>query len=39
MVVFDDMDKFIKAFPENKATETDMDEIKSFAESMKYFIV
>lgn len=39
LVVFDDMDKFIKAFPENKATETDMDEIKSFAESMKYFIV
>ena len=39
LVVFDDMDKFIKAFPENKATETDMEEIKRFTESMKYFIV
>lgn len=39
LVVFDDMEKFIKAFPEKKASETYMDEIKSFTESMKYFIV
>ena len=39
MVVFDDMEKFIKAFPEKKASETDMEEIRSFTESMKYFIV
>lgn len=39
LVVFDDMEKFVRAFPEKKASETDMDEIKSFTESMKYFIV
>jgi len=33
------MEKFVRAFPEKKASETDMDEIKSFTESMKYFIV
>ena len=39
IVVFDDIDKFIKAFPENKLSEDEMSEIRSFAESMKYFVV
>lgn len=39
IVVFDDLDKFIKAFPENKLSEGEMSEIRSFAESMEYFVV
>lgn len=39
IVIFDDLDKFIKAFPENKLSEDEMSEIRSFAESMKYFVV
>ena len=39
IVVFDDMDKFIKAFPENKLSEGEMSELKGFAESMEYFTV
>ena len=39
IVVFDDIDKFIKAFPKNKLSEEEMSEIKNFAKSMEYFIV
>ena len=39
IVIFDDLDKFIKAFPENKLSEDEMSEIRSFAESMEYFVV
>ncbi|MGP1432811.1 MAG: hypothetical protein ACTTKP_00835 [Catonella sp.] len=39
IVVFDDLDKFIKAFPENKISEEEMAEIKGFVESMEYFVV
>ena len=39
IVIFDDLDKFIKAFPENKPSEGEMSEIRSFAESMEYFVV
>lgn len=39
IVVFDDLDKFIKAFPENKLSDEEMSEIKSFVESMEYFVV
>lgn len=39
IVVFDDIDKFIKAFPECKLSEGEMSEIRSFAESMEYFTV
>lgn len=39
IIVFDDMDKFIKAFPENKLSDEEMSEVKSFVESMEYFIV
>ena len=39
IVVFDDIDKFIKAFPENKLSEGEISEIKGFAESMEYFTV
>ena len=39
IVVFDDLDKFIKAFPENKLSEGEMSEIRSFVESMEYFVV
>ena len=39
IVIFDDLDKFIKAFPENKPSEGEISEIRSFAESMEYFVV
>ena len=39
IVVFDDMDKFVKAFPECKLSEGEMSEIRSFVESMEYFVV
>lgn len=39
IVIFDDLDKFIKAFPENKLSEGEISEIKGFAESMEYFTV
>lgn len=39
IIIYDDMDKFIKAFPENKLSEEEMSEIKSFTESMEYFVV
>ena len=39
IVIFDDLDKFIKAFPENRPSEGEISEIRSFAESMEYFVV
>nr|WP_315100601.1 hypothetical protein [uncultured Catonella sp.] len=39
IVIFDDIDKFVKAFPKNKLSEEEMSEIKNFAKSMEYFIV
>lgn len=39
IIIYDDMDKFIKAFPENKPSNEEMSEVKSFVESMEYFVV
>lgn len=39
IVIFDDMERFIKAFPENKSSEEEMSEIKKITESMEYFVV
>lgn len=39
IVIFDDMERFIKAFPENKSSDEEMSEIKKITESMEYFVV
>ena len=39
IVIFDDMERFIKAFPENKSSDEAMSEIKKITESMEYFVV
>ena len=39
IIIYDNMDKFIKAFPENKPSNEEMSEVKSFVESMEYFVV
>lgn len=39
IVIFDDIDKFIKAFPESRPSDEEISEIKSFVESMEYFVV
>ena len=39
IIIYDDMDKFIKAFPESLLSDKEMSEIKSFTETMKYFVV
>lgn len=39
IIIYNDMDKFIKAFPESLLSDEEMSEIKSFTETMKYFVV
>ena len=39
LVIFDDVEKFIKAFPEKMLSEEEMNEVRSFVETMEYFVV
>ena len=39
LVVYDDIEKFVKAFPEKILSEEEMNEIRSFVETMEYFVV
>lgn len=39
LVVYDDIEKFVKAFPEKILSEEEMNEVRSFVETMEYFVV
>ncbi len=39
LTVYEDLDKFIKAFPEREATADELSSISGLAESMRYFVV
>ena len=39
LVVYDDIEKFVKAFPEKILSEEEMNEVRSFVETMDYFVV
>ena len=39
LVVYDDIEKFVKAFPEKILSEEETNEVRSFVETMEYFVV